>query len=74
VGLTNNGLAVQGWRFDQPVGDDAGLLAAVSIYAWLGVRVFRVSAPDVAPVRQVLDMVASIRGTRPPALTRRGLA
>jgi len=34
--------------------------------------VFR--AHDVAATRRVLDMVASIRGTRPPAATRRGLA
>ncbi|SEG42243.1 dihydropteroate synthase [Thermomonospora echinospora] len=72
--LTKDGLAVMVSLDDEPVGEDTGLLAAVSIYAWLGVRVFRVAAPDVAPVRQVLDMVASIAGTRPPALTRRGLA
>jgi hypothetical protein len=53
---------------------DPGLLAAASIYAWLGVRVFRAEVGDTEPVRQVLDMVASIKGTRPPALSRRGLA
>ncbi|HEX6473223.1 MAG TPA: hypothetical protein VF069_29295 [Streptosporangiaceae bacterium] len=54
---------------------DAGVLAAASVYAWLGVRVFRplpTHAADAA-LRQVLDMVASIRGTRPPALSRRAL-
>lgn len=53
---------------------DAGLLAAVSVYAWLGVRVFRADPRDTDRVRQVLDMVASIKGTRPPARTVRGLA
>ncbi len=49
-----------------------GTLAATAVSAWLGARVFR--AHDVAATRRVLDMVASIRGTRPPAATRRGLA
>lgn len=55
---------------------DPGLLAAVAVYAWLGVRVFRVEAGDTgtAAVRQVLDMVASIKGTRQPAVSRRALA
>ncbi|HEY7486249.1 MAG TPA: hypothetical protein VH912_17420 [Streptosporangiaceae bacterium] len=53
---------------------DPGVLAAVSVYAWLGVRVFRADPRDSDPVRQVLDMVASIKGTRPPARTVRGLA
>ena len=37
-----------------------------------GARVFR--AHQVAETRQVLDMVAAIRGDRPPAVARRGLA
>ncbi|WP_035857532.1 dihydropteroate synthase [Cryptosporangium arvum] len=49
-----------------------GTLAATSISAWLGARVFR--AHDVRATRRTLDMVASIRGTRAPAFTRRGLA
>ena len=49
-----------------------GTLAATAVSAWLGARVFR--AHDVAPTRQTLDMVASIRGVRPPARTVRGLA
>ncbi|WP_395111002.1 hypothetical protein [Actinomadura sp. SCN-SB] len=53
---------------------DAGLLAAASVYAWLGVRVFRVPEGQMPALRQVLDMVASIQGVRPPTLTRRGLA
>jgi dihydropteroate synthase len=52
---------------------DPGLLAAASVYAWLGVRVFRTESGDAGAVRQVLDMVASIKGTRPPALSRRAL-
>src|SRR3954452_8031693 len=49
-----------------------GTLAATAVTAWLGARVFRVH--DVAATRQTLDMVASIRGHRPPARTTRGLA
>ncbi len=49
-----------------------GTLAATAVSAWLGARVFR--AHDVAPTRQTLDMVASIRGDRPPLRTARGLA
>ena len=50
----------------------AGTLAATAVSGWLGARVFR--AHDVPATRQVLDTVASIRGTRPPAVARRGLA
>ncbi|MFB4299302.1 hypothetical protein [Actinomadura sp. NTSP31] len=53
---------------------DPGLMAAASVYAWLGASVFRVPPSQADGVRQVLDMVASIRGTRPPAVARRGLA
>ncbi|MBE1534311.1 hypothetical protein [Actinomadura algeriensis] len=53
---------------------DPGLLAAASVHAWLGARAFRVPESQAAAVRDVLDMVASIRGERPPAETRRGLA
>jgi dihydropteroate synthase len=49
-----------------------GTLAATAISAWQGARVFR--AHQVGPTRQVLDMVASIRGDRPPAVARRALA
>ncbi|MFF5263151.1 hypothetical protein ACFY4C_29835 [Actinomadura viridis] len=55
-------------------GPDSGLLAAASVYAWLGVRGFRAPESQLPALRQVLDMVASIQGRRPPALTRRGLA
>jgi dihydropteroate synthase len=49
-----------------------GTLAATAISAWHGARVFR--AHDVRETRQVLDMVGSITGSRPPAVSRRGLA
>lgn len=49
-----------------------GTLAATAVSAWLGARVFR--AHQVRPTRRVLDMVASIRGDRPPAVCRRALA
>jgi dihydropteroate synthase len=49
-----------------------GTLATTAVAAWLGARVFR--AHDVAATRRALDMVAAIRGTRPPAVARRGLA
>jgi dihydropteroate synthase len=49
-----------------------GTLAATAISAWHGAQVFR--AHDVRATRRVLDMVAAIRGTRPPAVARRGLA
>jgi dihydropteroate synthase len=48
-----------------------GTLAATAISAWHGARVFRTH--DVRATRRVLDMVASIRGTRPPSVARRGL-
>jgi dihydropteroate synthase len=48
-----------------------GTLAAAAVAAWLGARVFR--AHDVAATRQVLDMVAAIRGSLPPRTPRRGL-
>jgi dihydropteroate synthase len=47
-----------------------GTLAATAVAAWLGATVFR--AHDVRATRRVVDMVAVIRGDRPPLLTRRG--
>ena len=49
-----------------------GTLAATALSAWMGARVFRVH--DVSATRQVLDMVSSVLGDRPPAVARRGLA
>jgi dihydropteroate synthase len=50
----------------------SGTLATTAVSAWLGARVFR--AHQVAETRQALDMIAAIRGDRPPAVSRRGLA
>ena len=50
----------------------AGTLAALSISAWLGARVFRVH--DVPAARQALDLIAVLRGAAQPAGTRRSLA
>jgi dihydropteroate synthase len=49
-----------------------GTLAATSVCAWLGARIFRVH--QVAESRQAVDMVSAIRGDRPPARAVRGLA
>jgi dihydropteroate synthase len=49
-----------------------GTLAATAVSAWHGARIFR--AHQVAESRQVVDMVASIRGDRPPARAVRGMA
>lgn len=49
-----------------------GTLAATALAASSGARVFRVH--EVAATRRVVDMVAAIVGTRPPARTVRGLA
>ena len=48
-----------------------GTLAATAVAAWHGARMFRVH--QVAETRQVVDMVASIRGDRPPTAPVRGL-
>jgi dihydropteroate synthase len=49
-----------------------GTLAATAVCAWHGARIFRVH--QVLQSRQVVDMVATIRGDRQPARTVRGLA
>ncbi|GAB3454784.1 dihydropteroate synthase [Actinophytocola sediminis] len=49
-----------------------GTLAATSVAAMVGARVFR--AHEVARTRQVVEMVASISGSRPPARCLRALA
>ncbi len=71
VALSNKDFV--GETLDLPVDQRLeGTLAATAVSAWHGARVFR--AHQVAQTRQVLDMVAAIRGDRPPAVTRRGLA
>lgn len=47
-----------------------GSLAATAVAAWQGATVFRTH--DVAATRRVCDMVASIRGDRPPTRAERG--
>ncbi|WP_188984855.1 dihydropteroate synthase [Saccharopolyspora thermophila] len=49
-----------------------GTLAATAIAAWGGARVFR--AHHVVETRRVVEMVAAIAGTHPPAHVRRALA
>jgi len=62
-----------GETLDRPPGRrDVGTLAALSVSAWLGARVFRVH--DVVAARQALDLIAMLRGTRHPVGTRRSLA
>jgi dihydropteroate synthase len=62
-----------GETLDRPPGGRlTGTLATTAICAWLGARVFRVH--QVQQTRDVLAMVAAIRGEQPPALALRGLA
>ena len=71
VSLSNKDFV--GETLDLPVGERlVGTLATTAVCAWHGARVYR--AHQVPQTRQVLDMVATIRGTRPPARTVRGLA
>ncbi|WP_328780575.1 dihydropteroate synthase [Streptomyces canus] len=71
VSLSNKDFV--GETLDQPVKERlVGTLATTAVSAWLGAQVYRVH--EVAETRQVLDMVASIAGHRPPAVARRGLA
>ena len=71
VSLSNKDFV--GETLDRAVDDRLiGTLATTSISAWLGARIYRVH--NVAQTRQTLDMVSTIKGTRPPAVARRGLA
>lgn len=61
-----------GETLDLPVHDRLeGSLAAVAVSMWLGATVIR--AHDITATRRVADMVASIRGDRPPSRAERGL-
>jgi dihydropteroate synthase len=61
-----------GETLDLPVADRVpATLAATAVCAWQGARIHRVH--QVAETRQVVDLVASIRGDRDPARTLRGL-
>lgn len=71
VSLSNKDFV--GETLDVPLDERlTGTLAATSVCAWLGARVFR--AHQVRETRNVLDMVSAIRGERPPVRTVRGLA
>ncbi|MFI9118329.1 dihydropteroate synthase [Streptomyces bikiniensis] len=71
VSLSNKDFV--GETLDRPVQERLiGTLATTAVSAWLGAQVYRVH--EVAETKQVLDMVASIAGHRPPAVARRGLA
>lgn len=71
VSLSNKDFV--GETLDKPVKERVlGTLATTAVSAWLGAQVYRVH--EVAETREVLDMVASIAGHRPPAVARRGLA
>jgi len=62
-----------GEALGKPIGERVmGTLAATAVSAWHGAQVYRVH--EVAETRQVLDMVAAIKGTRPPEAVIRGLA
>jgi len=71
VSLSNKDFV--GETLDKPVNERLlGTLATTAVSAWLGARVYR--AHQVEETRQVLDMVATIHGTREPAVARRALA
>ena len=61
-----------GESLDRPIDQRLfGSLAAVAVCAWAGAQIFRVHA--VAETRDVVDMVATIRGHREPTRVMRGL-
>ncbi|MGA8117853.1 MAG: dihydropteroate synthase [Actinocatenispora sp.] len=71
VALSNKDFV--GESLDVPVDQRlSGTLSATVVSAWLGARFFR--AHQVRATRQALDMVATIRGDRSPAVARRGLS
>ena len=67
-------LTAIGWAVvvDVDATEVAGTLAVAAVCAWLGARIVRTR--HVAAVRQAVEMVESIRGSRLPSWTRRGLA
>jgi dihydropteroate synthase len=71
VSLSNKDFV--GESLDRPVGERLpGTLGVTAVCGWLGAQVFR--AHNVRETRDVVDMVATVRGSRLPAVTRRGLA
>ena len=70
VSLSNKDFV--GETLDLPVGERlTGTLAATAVCALAGARIYRVH--EVAETRQVVDMVSSIAGRRPPRRAIRGL-
>lgn len=63
------GTAGSGAAQEAPV---AAVIAVAAISTWLGAAAVRTR--HVREVRRAIDMTSSIAGTRPPALTTRGLA
>ena len=55
-----------------PGGRAAGAVAVAAVSTWLGAPL--VATRHVRAVRRAIDMAASVAGSRPPALTVRGLA
>ena len=71
VSLSNKDFV--GETLDLPVGERlVGTLAATAVCAMAGARIYRVH--EVLETRQVVDMVWSIAGRRPPRRAIRGLA
>ena len=71
VSLSNKDFV--GETLDKPVGDRlTGTLAATSVCALAGARIYRVH--EVVETRETVDMVWTIAGRRPPARAVRGLA
>ena len=71
VSLSNKDFV--GETLDLPVGERlTGTLAATAIRALAGARIYRVH--EVVETRQVVDMVNTIAGRRPPQRAIRGLA
>ena len=71
VSLSNKDFV--GETLDLPVGERlTGTLAATAVCALAGARIYRVH--EVVETRQVVDMVWTIAGRRPPARAIRGLA
>ena len=70
VSLSNKDFV--GESLDLPVGERLiGTLAATAVCALAGARIYRVH--EVVETRQVVDMVATIMGKRPPLRAIRGL-
>ena len=71
VSLSNKDFV--GETLDLPVGERlTGTLAATAVSALAGARIYRVH--EVTETRQVVDMVSTILGHRPPQRAIRGLA